>query len=74
MIKVCPLCNKLKENTLICSKCGRLMENKGRAQEVLLDDYTANMSINDSNDYCVHFFQCNNCKNEKTMQILKILI
>jgi predicted RNA-binding Zn-ribbon protein involved in translation (DUF1610 family) len=74
MNNVCPLCNKLTDNTFKCNKCGGLMENKGRVQEVLLDDYTANMPINDSSDYCVHIFECNNCRQKKTMQIFKILI
>lgn len=74
MNKVCPLCNKLTEKTLICNKCGSLMENQGRAQEVLLDDYTANMTINDNSDYCIHIFECNSCKKRRTMQIFKILI
>lgn len=74
MEKVCPACNKLASKSIICSSCGRDMVDSGRAQELLQDDYTANMPITDANNYCVHVFKCDECGNIKNIQVNKIVV
>jgi hypothetical protein len=74
MEKVCPACNKLASENIICSSCGRDMVDSGRAQELLQDDYTANMPINDASNYCVHVFKCDRCENVKNIQVNKIVV
>ena len=32
---ICPQCNKIKNYNYICERCGGLMEDKGRSQELL---------------------------------------
>jgi|GEM_PF-746592 len=74
MESVCPNCNKLDIEKYICSSCRVEMTDLGRAQEVYQDDYTSNMPINDSADYCIHIFKCNSCHNKEKVQIKKITI
>jgi len=73
MEKVCPICNELMMKTFSCDKCGEEMVDKGRAQEYS-DDYTANMPINDSDNYCNHIFECSKCNFFKKIPINKIKI
>jgi len=68
--KVCPLCNELEFMTFSCDKCGETMVDKGRAQEYS-DDYTANMPINDGENYCAHIFECSRCNFFKRVPIEK---
>lgn len=73
MEKVCPLCNEIEGKTIACDNCGGNMVDKGRAQEYS-DDYTANMPINDSENFCAHIFECKKCKFFKRVLINKIKI
>jgi hypothetical protein len=50
------------------------MVDGGRVQEILQDDYTANMPINDAADYCVHVFKCENCGSKENIGVGKINI
>lgn len=72
METICPCCNKLVNKEFSCDLCGGQMKDRGRAQEILLDDYTANMPINDCHQYCVHIFECDECHNRANIQIFKI--
>lgn len=74
MEKVCPACNKLAANYLKCNICGAVMKDYGRAQEVYMDDYTANMPIHDGVNYCMHVFKCESCGNQEIIQVNKIII
>ncbi|SHI64621.1 hypothetical protein SAMN05444401_1240 [Clostridium amylolyticum] len=59
MERICPVCNKLYNISIRCSKCGNLMAEKGRDDEYL-DDYTANMPLENST-CCTHIFYCYKC-------------
>lgn len=74
MERVCPACNKLTLQNISCSSCGSNMTDTGRAQEIFQDDYTANMPVNDAFDYCIHVFQCENCKISKKVQVDKVVL
>jgi hypothetical protein len=74
MEKVCPACNKLTSMNINCSSCCKDMTDSGRAQELLQDDYTANMPINDASNYCVHVFKCDACKNSQNIRVSKIVV
>ncbi len=74
MERVCPACNKLALENVNCLGCGSSMTDAGRAQEILQDDYTANMSINDAPNYCVHIFICRSCGNSEKIQVNKIVV
>ena len=73
MEKICPACNNLEKKVCNCEKCNAIMKDKGIIQE-FSDDYTANMEIHDSNEFCVHMFQCSNCDFHQRIKINKILI
>ena len=73
MERICPLCNNLKTKAYNCEECNAIMKDKGIIQE-FSDDYTANMEIHDSNEFCVHMFQCSNCDFHQRIKINKILI
>lgn len=73
MEKVCPICNNLKTEVFKCTKCSGLMMNKGIMQDYI-DDYSADMEIKDTDDYCVHIFKCNNCGSFERKNIKKIYI
>ena len=73
MKRVCPLCNNLENKNCNCKKCSAIMEDKGITQE-FSDDYTANMEINDSEQYCVHMFKCSICDFHERISIVKIII
>ena len=74
MEKVCPACNKITSENISCRICGKIMIDAGRAQELLQDDYTANMPINDAINYCVHIFKCDVCGNNQAIQVNKIVV
>lgn len=74
MEKVCPCCNSLMSIDIKCRTCEDKMFDKGRSQEALSDDYTANMPINDAEDYCVHYFECQRCMKGENIKINKITI
>ncbi len=73
MRKVCPLCNNLEIKHWKCEKCSAIMEDKGITQE-FSDDYTANMEIDDSEQFCVHMFKCSNCNFHERIKVFKISI
>ena len=73
MEKICPVCNNLKRKAYNCEICNGIMKDKGIIQE-FSDDYTANMEIHDSNQFCVHMYQCNDCNFYKRIKIEKIFI
>jgi hypothetical protein len=74
MEKVCPACNMLASQSMNCSVCGSRMTDAGRAQDILQDDYTANMPINDAPSYCVHVFKCEDCGISHNIQVNKIVV
>lgn len=74
MERICPFCNKFVLENIPCSSCGNNMVDEGRAQEVLQDDYTANMPINDAPSYCIHVFTCQVCRNSQKIQVSKIVV
>lgn len=71
---VCPACNKLETKNIKCKNCQMILTDKGRAQEVFQDDYTANMPINDAANYCVHVFECEHCGNKENIALKKVAI
>lgn len=71
--KVCPLCNKLKNEIVVCERCNEVMYDKGRVQEYL-DPYGAEEPIVDSDNYCYHLFSCPNCNNTQRRKIMKVII
>lgn len=73
MERVCPLCNKLKNEIVMCDRCNGVMLDKGRVQEYS-DPYGADEPILDTEIYCYHLFSCTNCNNMKRKKILKIII
>lgn len=73
MEKICPVCNNLKKHIYTCEKCSAIMEDKGIIQEYF-DDYTADMDINDNNQFCVHIYQCSNCNFYERINVNKIFI
>lgn len=74
MEKICPACNKIKKLNIKCKNCATEMIDEGRAQETMLDDYTANMPINDNCNYCIHVFKCINCGRSERIEIVKIKV
>lgn len=74
MEKICPACNKLTIPEIKCSRCKGTMDDLGRAQEVLSDDYTSNMPINDAFNYCIHVAKCERCNETQNIQINKITV
>lgn len=73
MNKVCPVCNKLEDINYICRQCKGTMVDKGRVQDYS-DPYAGQYPINDSESYCVHLYQCLNCKETERKNVLKIEI
>jgi hypothetical protein len=74
MDKVCPACNELSLEGYKCRICKEEMIDLGRAQEVLQDDYTANMPINDAKSYCIHVYRCKNCGDYENIPVNKIFV
>jgi hypothetical protein len=70
-MKVCPACNKLMREAFPCSHCRCNMENKGRVEDYL-DDYSADMPIEDGENYCKHVYLCSNCNAIKNYSIKMI--
>lgn len=73
MEKVCPVCNEINYIEYKCKKCGRIMVDMGRKQEYF-DDYSADDPIEDVGEYCIHFFECDNCKFTEEIRIRKIIM
>ena len=73
MKKICPVCNSLESNICNCEKCSAIMNDKGIIQE-FYDDYTANMEIDDKDQFCVHIYQCSNCGFYERIKVNKIFI
>ncbi|GAA0747737.1 hypothetical protein [Clostridium oceanicum] len=73
MEKICPVCNEINDIEYICDNCGGKLVDKGRIQEYI-DDYSADMPIDDYKDYCLHIFVCNKCGNKKKEYIHKVII
>ncbi|WP_242851993.1 hypothetical protein [Clostridium tetani] len=71
MEKVCPVCNSLYTIKDKCDNCNGIMEDKGRADEYM-DPYSNQMPISDSKDYCIHIFECNDCKKFYRKHISKL--
>lgn len=49
------------------------MTDKGIMQDYI-DDYSADMEIKDTDDYCIHIFKCTNCGGFERKSIKKIYI
>jgi hypothetical protein len=47
------------------------MKNKGRVEDYL-DDYSADMPIEDEGIFCIHVYACENCDNMKNYKIKKV--
>ena len=73
MEKVCPVCNKITNETFICNNCGGILVNKGRVDDYL-DPYSADMPIEDGETYCMHIFQCTGCNNKENKKIIRVTI
>lgn len=71
MDKICPVCNELKTELFKCDYCSGSYENKGRVEDYL-DDYSADMPIEDKGDYCKHIYMCVNCGAMKNINIRKV--
>lgn len=71
--KICPICNEIYMEAFECSRCGRLMVDKGRVNE-FVDPYGAEMPVSDSEEYCFHIFKCENCGNMERKDVLKVII
>lgn len=71
MTKICPLCNKIKDLSIICKNCGNTMVNMGRVQDYS-DPYGPQDPINDAEEYCIHLFKCENCENIERSRVSKV--
>lgn len=71
MEKICPLCNKIKDENVICKDCGGIMINIGRVQDYA-DPYGPQDSINDAENYCIHLFECEDCRATESRKVSKI--
>lgn len=71
MDKICPVCNELSIINVICNKCNKSMEDKGRVEDYL-DNYSADMPIEGSNDYCTHIYECLYCNYFKRVKLDKV--
>lgn len=47
------------------------MENRGRVEDYL-DDYSADMPIEDKGIFCKHVYECQNCHKLENFKIRKI--
>lgn len=71
MERICPVCNDLITEIFPCSSCSGRMEDKGRVEDYL-DDYSADMPIEDEGIFCMHVYACNNCGFMKNFKIRKV--
>lgn len=76
---LCPLCNNLVEYIKHCSRCGKIMNDKGRIQDYY-DDYSpylgyniTNLADNEPKDICQHIFTCPHCENDELVDIRRII-
>jgi hypothetical protein len=68
---ICPVCNSLITEEFLCSNCGTEMNDRGRVEDYL-DDYSADMPIEDEGAFCKHVYACSNCGNMKNINIRKV--
>lgn len=82
VMSMCPLCNGLTSKEMICYKCNRNMDDKGRLLDYF-DDYSAYLEIDgmklfdgiaedNKNHQCPHVFYCDQCHFEKIVLIEEI--
>ncbi|MEI5906406.1 hypothetical protein WAK64_04975 [Bacillus spongiae] len=79
-MKVCPLCNGLKQPHIVCTTCNNEMQNTGRIYD-FFDEYSAYMDIESmklvdgvtssgEQEQCSHLFYCDICKASFIKKIL----
>lgn len=76
---ICPLCNGIKNISLICKECGKEMNDEG-ALVNFLDSYSPYLS-NDITvlvdgapaNKCMHLFQCTLCNNDEKYEVERIM-
>ncbi|WP_097026033.1 hypothetical protein [Clostridium peptidivorans] len=71
MSKVCPVCNEIKDIRPICGNCGGSCIDNGRVQDYF-GDYSENMPIQDTENYCFHVFRCECCNELVRKSVLKV--
>lgn len=80
MTGICPLCNGLEHDKVICPVCGNQCDDKGRAIDYE-DNYSPYLDYDisaksdglteaNSTTYCSHMFNCPDC-NEGFIKIIK---
>lgn len=73
MDNICPVCNEISIETYKCGRCGATMVDKGRVEDYL-DNYSADMPIEDCEDYCLHLYRCDECGILERKKIMKVII
>lgn len=71
MDKICPICNKIIEKEFICEKCYNKMKDFGRIEQYL-DNYSADMPIENRSGYCCHLYKCDYCDFTKKVNFKEI--
>ncbi len=70
MERVCPLCNGLEPYDMICNKCGKKMDHRGKMEDYLgpyspyMDENSFkynNYSASIGDNMCIHIYYCEEC-------------